>query len=306
VRVLSSALPWVLVLWMGSVDAAQPRLISCQRGVRHVELPSIPTGEVPEVCISPGLPTTFGFDTDIVRQSVTLEGAERFTKIDEGDSTLRLVPSEKILPGEKLRLTLRFKDGAAPMSVAFWLVVHPVQAEPLVEVYRQKRTLESCQQELMDKDAQLRQCQEENALWRTEQVDSGGLTALLDAGLMNGRGVAGKRITEIATHHPESFLLMYEAYSYHSNKRVAVELWLGTPKDGRSWKAAGAELMGSGHRALRVLPPLQRETIRADDQKQRVLIEADATQQEAKDTFTLKIWDASGVRSFILSGVTFP
>jgi hypothetical protein len=39
---------------------------------------------------------------------------------------------------------------------------------------------------------------------------------------------------------------------------------------------------------------------------QRILIDAEATQEEAQGTFTLKLRDADGVWSADLSGVTFP
>ncbi|SES70872.1 hypothetical protein SAMN05443639_1013 [Stigmatella erecta] len=37
-----------------------------------------------------------------------------------------------------------------------------------------------------------------------------------------------------------------------------------------------------------------------------MLIEAEATEAETRGTFTLKLWDAEGTRSIVLTGVTFP
>ena len=38
----------------------------------------------------------------------------------------------------------------------------------------------------------------------------------------------------------------------------------------------------------------------------RVVIEADATEAESRGSFALKVWDAEGTRSVIVTGVTYP
>jgi hypothetical protein len=63
--------------------------------------------------------------------------------------------------------------------------------------------------------------------------------------------------------------------------------------------------MGPGRRPLRVKPPWQREALRYEAEDRRVVIEAEATEAETPGTFTLKVWDADGTRSIVLTGVTF-
>jgi uncharacterized protein (TIGR02268 family) len=295
-----------LALLTGAAATAQASTAACELGVQHIELRPEPTSKVHEVCISPLLVTLLSFDTDIARETVTLEGAERFVKAETGESTLKLVPSEKFLPGERLRLTVRFKDGLAPVSAAFWLVVHPARPEPLVEVSRQKRSVESCQQEMTEKDIQLRQCREENARLHAEEPLPVGLAALLDAGLMERKGVFAKSIAWTVTPPPESPFSLAQAFSYRSSKRVAIEVWLKAKQEAPPWTAARAELVGPGGRAMQVLSLRQREPVRFGGLPQRVLIDAEATQEEAQGTFTLKLRDADGVWSAVLSGVTFP
>jgi uncharacterized protein (TIGR02268 family) len=295
-----------LALLTGATASAQASTAACEPGARRIELRPGPTSKVHEVCISPLLVTLLSFDTDIVRESVTLEGAERFAKAETGESTLKLLPSEKVLPGERLRLTVRFKDGLAPVSAAFWLVVHPARPEPLVEVSRQKRSVESCLQEVTEKDIQLRQCQEENARLHAEEPLTVGLAALLDTGLMDWMGVSPKRITQTVTLPPKSPFSLELAFSYRSSKRVAIEVWLKAKQEAPPWMAARAELVGPGGRAVQVLSLRQREPVRFGGLPQRVLIDAEATQEEAQGTFTLKLWDADGIWSAVLSGVTFP
>lgn len=87
------------------------------------------------MCISPGQTTAFSFDSQLAPGSVSVEEAERFTKVEPGPSTLKLVPSEKVPIGRQLRVTVRFADGAAPSSAAFVLVAHAAQSASLVEVH---------------------------------------------------------------------------------------------------------------------------------------------------------------------------
>jgi hypothetical protein len=72
------------------------------------------------------------------------------------------------------------------------------------------------------------------------------------------------------------------------------------------WRAVRAELVGPGRRTLRVYPPWQREPLSSSVVDTRVVIEADATEAETRGSFTLKVWDADGTRSVIVTGVTFP
>jgi hypothetical protein len=50
----------------------------------------------------------------------------------------------------------------------------------------------------------------------------------------------------------------------------------------------------------------QREPLRDEGKGRRVVIEAEATEAETRGSFTLKVWDADGTRSVIVTGVTFP
>jgi uncharacterized protein (TIGR02268 family) len=201
---------------------------------------------------------------------------------------------------------VRFADGEAPASASFVLVVHPARAARQVEVFRQKRTLASYQQSEKEKEAQVQQCHEENARLRAESGVPRDLTGLLATGRMDRKGVASRDITKSITHHPASVLLVRSVTSYRSTGLVAVEVWLHLPEGTMPWMAVGAELVGPGRRTLRVLPPWPPEPIGAISKDWRVVIEAEATEQEAEGSFTLKVWNEDGTRSLMLSGVTFP
>lgn len=303
----SPAVFLVLALLVGATAIAQPRAIPCEEGTRRIELKTEPSEEVPELCISPGLSTTFLlYGAELLPGGVTLDGRERFTLVEAGNTMLRLVPSELVVPGERLRLTVRFRDGAAPASATFWLAVYAGQVEPLVEVYRDKRTLESYQQQVQEKDSQLRQCQEDNARLLAEKESPGGLTGLLATGLMGETGVTPKSLTKSVVEHPRNAARVVRVVGYRSMSRVAVELILHPSLRMEPWRAVRAALVGPGRRALRVEPPWQREPLRDEAKDRRVVIEAEATEAETRGTFTLKVWDAAGLRSIVLTGVTFP
>jgi uncharacterized protein (TIGR02268 family) len=302
----SPAVLLVLALLVGATATAQLRAIPCEAGTRRIELKTEPSDEVPELCISPGLSTTLLYGAELLPGGVTVDGRERFTLVEVGNTVLRLVPSERVVPGERLRLTVRFRDGAAPASAVFWLMVYAGQVEPLVEVYREKRTVESYQQQVQEKDSQLRQCQEDNARLLAEKQSPGGLTGLLATGLMGEKGVTPKDLAKSIVEHPGNAIRVARAFSYRSTNSVAVELKLDPTPGMEPWRVVRAELVGPGRRALRVEPPWQREPIRYEAKDRRVVIEAGATEAETRGSFTLKVWDADGTRSLILTGVVFP
>jgi uncharacterized protein (TIGR02268 family) len=296
-----------LALLVGATAAAQPRAAPCETGTRRIELKTGPTAEMPELCIGPELSTTLIFyGAELLSSGVTLEGRERFTLVDLGNTMVRLVPSGRVMPGERFRLTVRFRDGSAPASATFWLVVAPGQVEPLVEVYREKRTLESYQQEVLEKDTQLHQCQEDHSRLLAEKESPGGLTGLLVTGFMDNKGIPYKDLTPSIGKHPGNFANVFQAHSYRSTNTMAVVLWLRATEGMLPWRAVSAELVGPGRRTLRVNKPWQREPLRFGVKDTRMVIEADATGEETRGSFTLKLWDADGTRSIVVSGITFP
>jgi len=297
----------LLALLGGAAMAAPPRAIPCEAGIRRIELKVEPTGELPEFCISPRLSTTFLFlGGELLPGGVSVEGREQFSLVDPGSTTLRLLPSERVAPGARFQLTVRFKDGAAPASAAFWLVVYPGQVEPLVEVYREKRTVESYQQEVREKDSQFRQCQEDYTRLQAEHQGPRGLAGLLATGLMDPNGVAPKDVMESVRELPGNILRVRTLNSYRSARVVAVEVELIPIKGMDPWRIARAELEGPGRHRPRVSTLWQREPLWEGATDRRVVLEAEATKEESRGSFTLKLSNEDGTRTVTLSGVTFP
>ncbi|NOK15843.1 DUF2381 family protein [Corallococcus carmarthensis] len=307
----SSPIAFLVVVVLASGAAtAQSHSMPSGLGVRHIEIPTESTEATPtpEVQISPRVSTTFEFDSALAPAKVVLEGEKRFSLVDLGRSTLRLVPSEQLLPGERLRLTVRFQDGSVPFGGTFVLIANPARAERLVEVWRQPRTAESYQQEAKEARAEAQQCHEENARLRTEQQGPGGLAGLLVNGfIQDEEGVVAKllRVNIEVRQHPGNALRALRAWSYRAPVRVAVAVKLDSPDAENPWTAEGASLVSKSGTSLKILtvwqePPISRDSFG------RVVVEAEATPDAAQGPFTLKLWGSGGLRTITLSGVTFP
>ncbi|QSQ24394.1 DUF2381 family protein [Pyxidicoccus parkwayensis] len=296
------------VLLSGPVSA-EPAFKPCQTGVHHVELPVTVPEEPVQVCISPGQTTIINFDGALVSGSLSLEGADRFTLAEPGLSTLKLVPSEKLAVGERLRLTVRFQDAAAPTSAALLLVVHPAQATPLVDVHRQSRTVESFRQELGARDAQLRQCQEENTRLRAESTSAHGLAGLQALGLLRiDTPFEARDNSKSAKGSPASALLLGGIVrSFRAAERVAVTMSLRNPEGAAAWTAQGAKIVLEDKRGveLKVLEVWPREPI-PPGRTLKLVVEAEAPDVNAKGPFTLRLWEAEGGRTAIVQGVMLP
>nr|WP_255651356.1 MULTISPECIES: DUF2381 family protein [Myxococcaceae] len=275
--------------------------------VRRIELVSDDVQPAPEVAVSPGLSTVFIFDSEVSREGVTLEGRERFSVVDAGLSTmLRLVPSEKFNPGDRLKLTVRFQDGAAPASATFVLVAHPARSEALVEVYRRKRSVETYQEEVRQARIEAEQCREENERLRAERNAPDGLTGLISTEVLSKRGVDFRDVTKGVTEGPGAAAAKHYVAAYRTARRVAVEVILMSRGDDQPWTAVGAMLRGKANEELRVLRVWQSGPMAPGSTFQRVVVEAEAASESPQGSFTLKLWDADGRRTVTLGNVTFP
>jgi uncharacterized protein (TIGR02268 family) len=298
------AISLVVLLVGGRVDA-QPRQVSGAPGVRHLDLMEDAASRVHEVGISPGITTAFRFHgASIDREKVVLEGRERLWVTITEDAIV-LVPSEKVVSEERLKLTVPFNDGAPPGSAVFMLVVHPAAAERQLEVYRQRRSAESIGAELKQKDAQLQQCRDQVELLQAELKNPEGLTGLLAASQLDAMGVATRNLLKTITRLPGIPMNVQNITSFRSAGRVAVSLRLESPEAAAPWVVEGVVLRSTTGGELKGLTVWQ-GTSEAFPMRLHVVVEAEATDKEARGPFTLKLWDASRQRSLALGNVTFP
>lgn len=304
----ASPLALLLPVLLTGTASAEPEAMPCLAGVQHVELPTTATLEPVQVCISPGQTTLVNFDGALAAGSLTLDGQDRFTQAEPGPSSLKLVPSEKLAAGERLRLSVRFQDAAAPTSAALILVVHPAQATPLVDVHRQTRTVESFRQELGARDEQLRQLRLENARLLAESTGPKGLAGLHALGLLDETAFRARDNRKSARAPPASALLLEGATaSFRTGGRVAVKLFLANPNNAAPWTAQGAKMALEDRKGveLQVLEVWPREPI-PPGRTLMMLVEAEVGNVSAQGPFTLRLWEAQGGRTAIIQGVMLP
>ncbi|HZH77210.1 MAG TPA: DUF2381 family protein [Archangium sp.] len=277
--------------------------------VRHLELKADEAGRVHEVRISPLFTTTLVFDAPLVRGGVVLEEREGFrtVTVDEATGFVALLPSALLSPGKRLSLTVRFADGAAPASATFQLVVHPTRAEPQVNVYRLSRSAESFQVEARQERERAEQCEAQLAQAQAERKRPGGLTGLIDSGLVvEGSGVTGRDIYSTTQQRPGEALLVQKAHTYAAQGQVAVALEVeNTSAQPWSVDREGAQLVNREGARLRVLSVWPLEPL-ASSAWSRVVVEAAATPEQARGTYVLTLGEGGGARTVTLRGVTFP
>jgi uncharacterized protein (TIGR02268 family) len=293
---LSQAPPAVALLSLPECDEVQARF----------ELAAEPNPPVREVCISPGLGTLFVFfGGELQPEGVALEGAGRFTVVESNKRTLSLLPSDKLEPGERLKLTVRFAGAEAPAMATFLLVVHPARATRQVEVFRHQRTLASYQQAERENAEKLQQCRAENSRLRAQGNGPPGLTGLIARGLLGKEGITAREVLRDIKLQPPVSLEVWEAWGYRASGVVAVALKLRFPEGTALWTEANAELSRPTHPPLRILS-VWLEPEPGEIPTLRVVVEAEATTAELGGPFTLKLWNAQGPGLLTLTGVTFP
>jgi uncharacterized protein (TIGR02268 family) len=309
---LSSAALARLVLLAAPLEAATPvPPPACEVGMRTLELAAGRPGEEHAVCIPPGLATSFFFDTKLSRLEVT--GRERFRVIADATG-LTLAPKRALEAGERVRVTVSFQDGGARVDATFTLVVHPSETERQVEVTLQPRTRASHGEGEQQARAEARRCQEEKARLEAEGGGWRGLLGLLAQGLLGDGGIVPQDLSESVTSRPGNTLLSEMARSYRADTtrleggrkvvRLAGRLLL-TNQGSTPWTPAGAVLVGPDGVERKALGVGPLEPIMPGE-RGHVGMEVEMTEEEARGTFTLKLWGQEGGTGELFDGVTFP
>jgi len=303
----STALLGLALLASPMGAATQPPLPVCEAGTRYIELTADTPSKTLELCIRPELSLTLFFDAKLAR--VEVEGRERFRRVKVVDDTLTLVASEALHDGERVRVTVYFDDGAAPTSATFVLVVHPSQAERQVEVSRRERTVASLRLGEQQARAEVQQCREEKAHLQAECGGQVGLTGFIENGWLDDKDIVAKVLKKLpqrpgdllSTEH----VISYRAVGPDGRGRVAVKVKLFNPGT-EAWTPTGAALVGSKSEELTGLTVWPLEPI-PPGKFRTITVEMNATENEARGTFTLKLWgEQGGAASVTLDGVTFP
>jgi len=287
----------VLALLQGSPAPRPPSGAACE-DLQRVELALAPATTAREICVSPGLVTSFVFD---VRADVELQDEVRFLEVTRGRSTISFLPPRDMMPGERLRLMARLGTGGPQEElVPFTLVARSGQATHQVEVYRDQRSRESYQQEVTQERAKVQQLREQLEKLQNRLDQSGGLRELILTKALTYNGIQGQRLGPKPSG-PLEGLSFQRGSSYRTNMSVAVEAWLVNPRS-ESWTVVDASLVDATGRELK---PVKLSHERTTEAEELVVVEFDATMQAVQGEYTLLLRDDAG-HVLHIPQVTFP
>jgi uncharacterized protein (TIGR02268 family) len=287
-----------LVLSADASDATTLHLLDCMGESFGVELSAEPGSRTAKVCIHPGSSTLFLFDSPLLAKSVEVQQRERFVDVAVGTRSVTIMPPTDMQTGERFSVKVRFANDAAPTSATFELVAHPAWAAKQVSV--------------VHPPADVKNRPEES---RTEGHGP-GLTGLLAEGTMalTVTGVRAKNISKENICPLGQVISWGQIFSYLSTTsrkqareplvRLAIAVALhnhGTT----SWMPKGAVLERTGQEAKKLsvwtAAPLSPGT-----SMHWVMMEMELTESEAREVYTLDIWDDSGSRHVSIGHVAFP
>lgn len=268
-----------------------------------IELQQLAAGQVPEVRLSPEWATTLLFDAELVPEQVRVEGRERFRRVRAAGDSLLLLPSAELRPGERLRLSVRFKEGT-PAGADFLLVMQAAEGDRQVEVYRQARGTESLRAALKESQQEVRRLREELRRLREERgPQAAGLVEWLAGGVMDRRGVVARDVKRELPATATEPLQVQRLTLYRALGRAAVELWVEHRGPGGPWRAESASVVGPAGEPLKVLAVWQPAALAAGGVG-RVVVEMEAV--EVRGPYVLRLWEQGESRGVVLQELTFP
>ncbi|WP_084738139.1 DUF2381 family protein [Cystobacter ferrugineus] len=301
-----------LALASSTVDASAATTVDeCEAASPRIELSASPSTKPPVVCIGPGLPITFRFDSPLQQQSLKIGDQGWFEDWSAGRQTFTLVPRDNLVAGKRADVEVCFADETAPACTTFELIVHPGLGMQEVKVLRQGRSVAYFQQVAKDAESDARQCRAEVQQLRAGRAVPDGLRGAIASGLVDRfRGVAVKELTWDVTAKESNSLSYHTVTGYRAKDRVAVEVSFTNPGP-VPWTAAGAVLRSPKGEVLKPLPLWLSETILPaapgePGEQGRVVVELLATEKEARGSYILTLWDAERQRTVTLGNVTFP
>ena len=299
----------VVVLLAGAAKAADPAPVSRCAATARFDLATEFSEGAPGVCVSADEPTTFVFDSLLPPGAVELVPDNRSVGIAQGDDFVTVNPRRGFLPGERVKVTVRFADGAAPASATFWLVGHGGLGARRVEVFRQPRPPDVLEKERDEAQAEARQCQEDKARLLAERQGPGGL---MGAVWLEATGSLAFKDFEWQVRQPSADALRVRAvwsYSYTlagdtRPASVAMRLRLQNPS-AEPWTLAGAALVDSTGEQVE-LAAWQQAPIPANNGDGVVVVGIEGERAQLGCPCTLKLWEAGGPRTVTLRNIIFP
>jgi uncharacterized protein (TIGR02268 family) len=295
----STAVLVLTVLTHAPEAGAQPSVLECAEQKLRVELPPQTSGRTWEICANADSPVVLVFDPPLPARARVDMMPEARLVASQGLELLTFLPVPSYQPGERTTVTVHFEDALEPESVSFVFVGHSDRAVSQIRITRHARVPKPGEQQVLSHG----ECLDELARLRSETGRFDGLRSLLATELMNRTGVSSRFVSK-ASPLEGSALKFMQAATYRSKRRVAVEVKLHFLQ-GEPWTVAGALLMGSKGEQLTSLPPWNTGPLGSSAKEGWVVVEFEATKEQAQGVFTLNIWDESG-RTAAVGEVSFP
>jgi uncharacterized protein (TIGR02268 family) len=266
---------------MGSAATAQqPQPPTREQQQRQIVLPSDPNAPVPEVRVAARVATYLRFNAPIDRASVEVEQrATRFKQVDPGDSTLTLEMAIEPMPGERLIVRVRYKDGANPAYATFALVSHPTLVDKEIEVVRRSRSPEVL-------EAELAQC------------EAGGPANLVLAGRLDMDGVQARRITIIEVI--QAGLLLNHGVGYRASTWALIAVRVHNLPGQQPWTAGEMRLTRADGTPVKVLSVRMDRPRLAPGETGLVVAETEKPYWKAGEVFRVELREKGGGRHLVI------
>ncbi len=288
-------LPLLAVLLTSAAAAQQQPPFPLLRQ-RSVTLPA--SAQDATVRVARGTLTTLTFDSALASKGVQLEGRDtHFERVVADERTLTLKPKVGLKPSERLVLTVRFADGAAPQEATFDLVAAGEEADASVEVVRRARNVEALETALASTQAQLAALQ---ALYGEE----GGPEYAVLAGWLT-KDISVKQFDARVPAGHASGLRVEGGSTYRTGKWALVVVQLHNGRDARPW-ALGEVRLTSAHGApVKVLSARTNTPHLAAGEEGLLVVRTEAPWWDLDEELKLELRDEDGGRLLPLGGVVF-
>jgi len=286
--------PLLALLMTGSAVAQQqptpPRLRQ-----KSVTLPA--SVQDSAVRVARGTLTTFMFDSALASKGVNLAGRDtHFERVVVEERTLILKPKVELAPGERLLLTVRFADSAAPQDATFDLIAAGEEVDASVEVVRRARNADALEAALASTQAQLAALQ---AL-----VGDGGP----ESAVLSGWLTQDIRVQQFNVRVPPgnaSGLWVESCVGYRTRKWALVVMTLRNGPGAQRWALGEVRLTSARGAPVKVLSARVSKPQLAPGEEGLLLVRTEAPWWDLGEELRLELKDKEGGRPLPLSKVFF-
>ncbi|WP_147450268.1 DUF2381 family protein, partial [Corallococcus carmarthensis] len=247
------------------------------------------------VRVAKGTLTTLTFDSPLLPKSVIVQGRDtHFERFVVEERTVTFKPKVDLSDDERLLLTVRFADGAAPQEVIFVLVPASEQVDAAVEVLRRARSAESLQQELAQVQAQLSALQ--------GRCGDGGPSGLILSGLLDP-SVSVNWLDKTASPGNANGLKLESGVVYRTSTWAVVAVQVLNLLDQRAWGAGGVRLVTTRGQPVPVKSVRMEKARLGPGEAGLVLVETGAPLEQPLEELRLELSDPTNGRTLRISGV---